>query len=150
MKIGMIRTYDMGAYQEKLEEFYKTTNVDHVDTHTEVLNVRHEDLVYYIAIVFYRDKVENVNLEINDKCNITFEALNLPTRIHTILNWYNRYVEEGKYNVKFYNKKIDTVNDLIEMIKSEKIYRLKGMGAHSVDIIKQHIVDLMEGKDESK
>lgn len=59
MKIEVIRTYDIGAFKNKIEELYQTKDVDHVDTHTETMpRTVNSELIWFVAIVFYKEKDE--------------------------------------------------------------------------------------------
>lgn len=56
MKIQTITTYDKSRFCDALEQMYQNYVIERVDTHTEVKNERGVDLIYYIAIVFFKDK----------------------------------------------------------------------------------------------
>lgn len=59
MKIEVIRNYDINIFKNKIEELYHTKNVDHIDTHIEVLpRTANTELIWFIAIVFYKEKDE--------------------------------------------------------------------------------------------
>lgn len=53
MKVEVIKTYDASTFKSKLEELYQTKVVQRVDISTEVLTVKGEEVIYYIAIVSY-------------------------------------------------------------------------------------------------
>lgn len=57
MKIEIIRNYDIGIFKDKIEEMYKTKDIDHIDTHTEVLpQSLNNSVIWFIAIIFYKEK----------------------------------------------------------------------------------------------
>lgn len=58
MKVAVVRTYDVSAFNERIEEYYEKYNIDHVDTHTAVF---HQGELWYIAIIFYKSKVGGTN-----------------------------------------------------------------------------------------
>lgn len=56
MKVKIVRTYDMGTYERAIEKCYENYEVDHVDTHTTMQFVHNREIVYFIAIIFYKEK----------------------------------------------------------------------------------------------
>lgn len=58
MRVAIVRTYDVSAFDEKIEEYYRKYDIDHVDTHTAIFN---QNELWYIAIIFYRSRMEGTN-----------------------------------------------------------------------------------------
>jgi DNA-directed RNA polymerase alpha subunit len=75
MKIQVIRTYDKGNFERELEKMYKDFDVTEVQTHTESEANQNRFIIYYIAIVFYREVPEVVNVKDLNLSNRTFMAL---------------------------------------------------------------------------
>lgn len=38
MRVAVVRTYDVSAFDEKIEEYYRKYDIDHVDIHTAISN----------------------------------------------------------------------------------------------------------------
>lgn len=75
MKVQVIRTYDRGNFETELEKMYKEFDVVEVQTHTESEAQHNHFIIYYIAIVFYREIPEIVNVKDLNLSNRTFMAL---------------------------------------------------------------------------
>ena len=129
MKIEIIRTYDIGSFSSKLEELYKTGDVERVDTSTEVLKTRGEDLIYYVAIVFIKDhaklpdpKVEAPKIDLDTP----IMDLNMPSGAYNAICRYNRR-STSSFSWE-HVEPINNVKDLIEAFKTRRIRCIYGLG----------------------
>lgn len=142
MRVSVVRTYDKSKFSEELEKYYTEFSVDHIDTHTEVCKMRQEDVVQYIAIIFYRIKTADKVLATCPEGNVSIDVLKLPFYIETKIRRYNYNWEENRYSPK----KIDTVNDLIEIINNGVFARTRNIGAKTINDTKVKIIEFLEGK----
>lgn len=151
MKVKVIRTYDMSSFSNELEELYQTKVVQKVDTSTEVLTLKGQEVIYYIAIVFYRDrtsKIETIcNSNVEDCLDSVLENTDIPTRVRYAIRRYNDNVKackekDGKkYNIDFYNKEVNTVDDLVEFINDGKLAQLRNIGPSTINSLKAYLVE---------
>lgn len=134
MKVKVIRTYDLSSFSKQLEELYKTGDVERVDTSTEVLRVRGEDLIYYIAIVFIKEhaKLPDPRIEVPKvDLDTPIMDLHMPSGTYNAICRYNR-----KSTSNFSWERVEPINnvrDLIEAFKTRRIRCIYGLGPLGID-----------------
>lgn len=133
MEVKIIRTNDQRAFEKMLKAMYTDNIVERVDTSTEVIN----QYIYFIAIVFYRNRVKDVNIREGVDANTSLSNVKLPARFEKALRYYNKGLEHTEYE----SDMIATVGQLVQAIKSGDIQYIRNIGDHTIEEVKQALCD---------
>ena len=116
MKVKVIREYDITRFEDKLNELIKNNIVKDIQTHTEQMPLQGRMIIYYIAIVVYKDIVNSHSID----------SLNFSARIYNALKRNN----------------IDTVEDLKEVSANGDLRRIRNLGLVSIREIENRLKEL--------
>lgn len=133
-QVQVIRAYDRSVFEKQLSEVYASKDVVNVDTHTESYFNGRDLVIYYIAIVFYKENVGEIALVDRSKSDVLVSNLGLNSRAYGVLVRHNRHM---------------TLGDLVDLIRSGSIYKMKNIGGITVTQIKERLVELGLVKEDS-